>query len=212
LVLLKALGIADDLAIKISEGVSATLPEHFVPKDKYNSKAEEVKTLNAQIAERDKQLTDLKKSADEGGAALRAKIETLETENKTAKETADNAVKEAEKKFNQQALDLVLSNEIVKAKGKNEKAIKALLDLDLIKMADGKLTGFEEQIKNIKAKDAYLFEDTQDPGLPPGGNPANTYVGKAFASLTTEERVAFKQKDPAGYDLQRQAYLLNGGK
>lgn len=213
LVLLKALGVADDLATKIVDGVSAALPEHFVPKDKYNSKAEEVKTLTATIAERDKQLSDIKKAAGEGEEKLKARIETLEAENKTATEAAKNAAKEAEEKFNKQALDMAISNEIGKAKGKNEKAIMALLDTSVIKLVDGKLIGLDEQMKTLKAKDGYLFEDgAADDTTPPGSNPASTYVGKDFGQMTTEERLAFKQKDPAKYDLQRQAFLLNSRK
>ena len=214
--LLKAQGLTEEQINKIVDGVSGTIPTYYVPKDKYNSKADEVKTLNAQLVERDKQLSEIKKSAGEGEEKLKAKIELLESDNKTAKEAAENAIKEAEQKFNQQALDMLVSNEIVKSKGKNEKAIKALLDMELVKLEDGKLKGLEEQIKNIKAKDGYLFDDgdggTGGDGGTPGANPPTGFTGKDFGLLTTEERLAFKQKDPAKYELQRQAWLLNSAK
>ena len=59
--LLKAKGfeIGDDVISDIQK----EMPKYFMPKAEYNSKLEEIKGLNTQISDRDKQLKDLKDSA-----------------------------------------------------------------------------------------------------------------------------------------------------
>ena len=44
------------------------------------------------------------------------------------------------------------------AKGKNPKAIKALLDMDKIKLDEEGLKGLEDQLASLKTNESYLFE------------------------------------------------------
>lgn len=49
---------------------------------------------------------------------------------------------------------------IIKEKGKNTKAISALLDMDKITLTDdGNIEGLDDQIKNIKENNTYMFDE-----------------------------------------------------
>ena len=60
-----------------------------------------------------------------------------------------------------------ISQAISTAKGKNEKAILALLDGEKITFKDGKLEGLEDQLKELQKSDSYLFDAAEKPaGVP----------------------------------------------
>jgi predicted nucleic acid-binding Zn-ribbon protein len=106
----------------------------------------------------------VKKAADE----WKSKAEKAETE--AAKRIADL-------KF-QHALDGALGT----AKAKNPKAVKALLEMENLKLneADGSIIGLEDQLKKVKESADYLFEgDKPDPKIVIGGN-NQTVTGDSF--------------------------------
>lgn len=55
------------------------------------------------------------------------------------------------------ALDMAL----ITNKARNAKAVKALLNMDEIKLDGEKLLGLDTQLEKVKADNGYLFEDTQ---------------------------------------------------
>src|SRR5690625_4516917 len=73
--------------------INTEFPKHAVPKDTYNALSEAKKQLDKDIAERDEQLKEL---GDMEGITKKQKekIETLQNENKEAKETYEAKVKE----------------------------------------------------------------------------------------------------------------------
>lgn len=173
---LKALGVTEELAIKIA-GESKKELEGYVEKTKFDEVDTKVKQLETSVAERDKQLEDLKKSTGDV-ETLKKQIETLQNENKTKEEMYKTELSNL-KKTN--ALDLALAG----AKVKNNKAIKALLDSEKIKLKDdGTLEGLTEQLEAIKKTDAYLFEETQtkEKTVPKGFVPGVTPPGETVTS------------------------------
>lgn len=66
----------------------------------------------------------------------------------------DDLVKSYADKEKNTAINQAISN----AKGKNAKAILALVDSDKITYKDGKLEGLEDQLKELQKSDAYLFD------------------------------------------------------
>ena len=66
----------------------------------------------------------------------------------------DDLVKSYADKEKNTAINQSISN----AKGKNAKAILALVDNDKITYKDGKLDGLEDQLKELQKSDAYLFD------------------------------------------------------
>lgn len=135
----------DDIDKKVSDEIG----KNFVARADFNAKSEEVKNLNAQLGERDKQLEGLKKVDAEG---LQQQIKNLQEENKRAKNTYDEQLNKI--KF-EHAIDAALTG----AKARNTKAVSALLDRETITFKDGKLSGLDEQLKTLKKDNAYLFEE-----------------------------------------------------
>ncbi len=119
----------------------------------------QITDLTTQITDRDKQLKDLKSKAD-GNDDLVKKISELETANATAKTNYEKTVAEMKR-------DYAVNNSIRDAKAKNVKAVRALLDMDKVKMDGETVTGLKDQLDALVKSDAYLFETT-DPN-PKGG-------------------------------------------
>ena len=71
-------------------------------------------------------------------------------------------------------LDHAIDAALAAAGAKNAKAVKALLDVSKVKLGeDGKLTGWEEQIKAVQKSDSYLFAAKQQNhfrGFQPGAS------------------------------------------
>lgn len=172
-----AIGLTEEQLKKI-EAASETELKSYVEKTKFDEVDTKVKQLETSVTERDKQLDDLKKSTGDV-EALKTQIQTLQDENKTKEETHKTELSNL-KKTN--ALDLALSG----AKVKNNKAIKALLDNEKIKLKDdGTLEGLADQLEAIKKTDAYLFEETQTKEkttVPKGFVPGVTPPGETVTS------------------------------
>ncbi len=147
-----------DISLLINDG-------SYIPKDKFDAVNTEKNDLKKQIDERDKQLEELGKEA-RGNEELTKQIDELMENNK-------KAVEEYEVKLKQQAFDHALENAIANAKGKNIKAIKALLKTDDIKLDGDNLQGFEEQIKVLRESDGYLFDDSASSSH--GANPPGSH-------------------------------------
>src|SRR5690625_1431571 len=119
--------------------------------DKADELESQIEDYKNQISERDTQLEELKKVDAEG---LQAKIDELQQQNETTKT-------EYEEKLQQQAFDHKLESALSGAKVKNTKAVKALLDMDTIKLDGDNLKGLDDQLNNLKESDAYLFESEE---------------------------------------------------
>lgn len=163
---LKGLGLEDEAIDKI-------MKEHGQTVNGLKEKANKTETLEGQIedykqqlVDRDKQLDELSKKA-KGNEELTAQIDELKQQNKATKN-------EYEQKLQEQAFEHKLESTLSSAKVKNVKAVKALLDLDSVKLDGDKLLGLDDQLESLKEKESYLFEPETKPGFPrmvAGGNP-----------------------------------------
>ena len=122
---------------------------NWFPKEKFDEKNEDVKELKRQLEERDTQLNQLSKKA-KGNEELEQQIKQLQDDNKQATE-------EYQQKLEKQAFDFALEKAISEAKAKNPRAVKALLDVENIKLDGDKLIGFDDQLKGLQESDSYLF-------------------------------------------------------
>ena len=145
-----AMGLTEDQAKKVMD----SLDGNFVTKTRFNEVNEENKTLKQSVADRDKQLEDLKKSSGDN-AELKKQIETLQQQNAEQQKAHDEEL--AKLKLDN-AVEIALSG----AKAKNGKAVKAMLDMSKVKLGeDGKLSGFDEQLKEVQKTEGYLFAEKQ---------------------------------------------------
>jgi len=84
---------------------------------------------------------------------------------------------EYEEQLEAQAFDHKLENTLSGAKVKNTKALRALLDMDTIKLDGDVLKGLDDQMSALQESDPYLFEVEEEPEpdptptIVPSGNP-----------------------------------------
>ncbi len=189
--ILKKAGIEEGKLDSVIGDINKELPKHFIPKDKYNEVAEAKKKLEADLQERDNQLEQLKNAAG-NSEELKAQIEQLQAENKKAAE-------EWQAKMAQMQLDFAIEKALAAAKAKNAKAVKALLDMEKVKLDGEQLLGLDDQLKALQQSDPYLFGDSGKVGSgtnPPGaGNPeVNPWKPETF-NLTLQGKIL--REDPA---------------
>ena len=189
--ILKKAGIEEEKVDGVISDISKELPKYFIPKDKYNEVAEAKKKLEADIQERDNQLEQLKNAAG-NSEELKAQIEQLQAENQKAAE-------EWQAKMAQMQLDFAIEKALAAAKAKNPKAVKALLDMEKVKLDGEQLLGLDDQLKAIQQSDPYLFGESGKVGSgtnPPGaGNPETNPWKKDSWNLTQQGKILLE--DPA---------------
>ena len=123
---------------------------------RYNKLQEQKKQLEEASKTYQKQLEELtKNNADV--EALNKLVEQLQLSNKELEENHSKEMHNLQFNF---ALEGALTN----AKSKNNKALKALLNMDNIKYQEGKLEGLQEQIEALQKDASYLFDLDTTPG------------------------------------------------
>lgn len=123
-------------------------------KSKTTAAQGEVDGLKKQIEEANQQIEDFKKLDIEG-------VKKAADEYKTKFESAQA---ESVKQLAALKFDHALDSALTGAKAKNAKAVKALLDTELLKMAeDGSISGLKEQLEKIQSENDYLFESEEQP-------------------------------------------------
>lgn len=188
-----ALGISEELAVK-AEKASLEELKGYVEKSKHDEVVEENKTLKTSVSDRDKQLETLKAAAGDNGE-LKKQIEDMKKQN-ADQEKAHKA------ELAQLRLDNAIDAALVASGAKNSKAVKALLDVSKVKLEeDGKLTGWDEQIKAVQKSDAYLFTEKQArpqlKGFHPGAS-SDTEPGAQvdMSKMTYDELAAYIESNP----------------
>ena len=118
----------------------------FIPISKVNDAKKEAEK---QLQERDKQLDQLQKSV-KGNEELTKQISDLKEANTKAQEEYNAKVLEIQKSYE---LDKVLTS----SGARNSSALKGMLDLSKCEFKDGKYTGLDEQIAQLKKDNDWLF-------------------------------------------------------
>lgn len=126
----------------------------YVGKGKFDALSEEKGVLKEQLAAANKQIEEFRGLDVEG-------VQRKADEWKAKFEQAE---KDAQARIDKLQFDHALEAALSGAKARNTKAVAALLDMDSLKLADGKLEGLDKQLEAIRADNGYLFEDeTQKP-------------------------------------------------
>lgn len=145
-----AMGLTEEQAKKVMDSLDGS----FVTKTRFNEVNEENKTLKQSVTDRDKQLEDLKKSSGDN-AELKKQIETLQQQNAEQQKAHEAELKQLK-------LDNAIDTALTTAGAKNVKAVKPFIDTTKIKLGeDGKLTGLDEQLKEVQKTEGYLFAEKQ---------------------------------------------------
>ena len=123
---------------------------NFIPKSRFDQVNQAKKELEVQLKDRDTQLADLSKNNKDNESLLN-QIKDLQALNKQTTTDYEN-------KINQMQFDYALDGALTNAKSKNNKALKALLDMNSIKYQEGKFEGLQEQIEALQKDASYLFD------------------------------------------------------
>lgn len=124
----------------------------YVPKTKFEQVNDQAKEYKNQVGERDTQITKLKEEFKDT-EGLKEKVEKLESDNKTQKESYEKQLSEIA--FNN-ALEKGLSSFNVKDKT----LIMALLNKENLKIDGDNIIGLKEQLEPLQKSHEYLFEKT----------------------------------------------------
>ena len=187
-----ALGISEELAANAEKASQEEL-KNYVEKSKYDEVSEENKTLKTSVSDRDKQLETLKASAGDN-EELKKQIETMKQQN-ADREKAHKA------ELAQLKLDNAIETALTAAGARNTKAVRALLDISKVKLGeDGRLAGWDEQLKAVQKSDSYLFTEKQKNnfrGFQPGAS-GDTKPGTDvdMSKMTYEELAAYIENNP----------------
>ena len=186
------LGLTEEQVEKV---LSANMEQlkGFIPKSRFDEVNNAKKQAEKDLTERDKQLEVLKNSSGDV-ETLKKTIETLQNDNKAATE-----------KYNEELAKIKLAGAVdtalLGANAVNIKAVKALLDMDKIKLDGEVLLGINEQLEELKtAEDSkMLFKAAENKGNFSGVKPAegNTGNGESNApkSLADAIMAKFTQTD-----------------
>jgi Phage minor structural protein GP20. len=122
----------------------------FISKTRFDQVNEQAKEYKKQVGERDKQINNLKEEYKDVDG-LKEKVEQLELDNKTQKET-----------YEKQLSDIAFNNALEKGLGafniKDKKLIMALIDREKLKVDGDTVIGLKEQIEPLKQSHDFLFE------------------------------------------------------
>lgn len=101
----------------------------------------------------------------------------MEAVRKSAKDWEDKynqAIAEHNQKMADMSFDHALESAITGAKGKNAKAIRALLDVETLKGSKNQEADIRSALEGLKKDSGYLFDDGQTPPPYAGGTGTNT--------------------------------------
>lgn len=138
------------------------------------------------------------KTATEGLKAFEGvNVQDLQGQIATLQGKLDTQAKEHEAKLADLAFGGVLKDAITAAKGRNAKAIQALLDVDKLKASKDQTADIKAALEALKKDSGYLFEDEQEtpppyaPGTGTNGAGGNLSSGDALRAafgLSTGEK------------------------
>ena len=154
--------VGESYTEEMDKKAAEKIGEGFVTKADFNAVNEAKKALEAQLKGRDRDMAELRKAAGDN-AELNKRYQELQEKYQSDTESLSKKLNDSKKNS---AIDMA----ILQAKGRNPKAIKALLDMDKIELKeDGTLTGLD--LTALKKSDGYLFEleETVRTGTGTGG-------------------------------------------
>lgn len=188
---LKNLGLADDVIESI---MSENSKDIIAAQDDLENYRKQAKELQDDIKNRDKQIADLKKN-NANNEELQEQLTQIQADNKKQKE-------DYEFKIKQLKIDTAVDKAITARRGKNVKAIKALLDLENVEVGeDGTINGLSEQLEQLtNAEDSAFLFDVEDNKPKPSGARISTGGPTPnefdFNKATYTEMVEFLNANP----------------
>lgn len=156
-----ATGFTEEQATKIMQMHQQAIDGHYVPKATFDAERDKIKNLTSQVAERDRQITEL--GAFKGTAEqLQSRVSELEQQNKEAKEKFESELLQSQKDA---AIRFDIASSVI-----DPDDIIPKLDQSKIIFQDGKIvSGLKEQMEELKkSKPHYFKSEEKTDGVPRG--------------------------------------------
>lgn len=155
------------------------------------AKETEVETLQGQLKDANKQIDDFKD----------LDVDEIKKQAKEYKEKFEKAEKEGKEELEKLQFEHKLESALSGAKAKNIKAVKALINMEGLKLNGDDIVGLKEQLEAIQKDNDYLFDitDVEDDN---GGNPPT------FVRPSNKKKE--DTKESLGERLARRAREANG--
>lgn len=148
------LGLSEDVAKKVIVEHAKDIQSE---QGKSAAAVSENEGLKQQIADRDSQLEELKKSS-KSNKELESKLTELQEQNKQQGEEYKQKLADQNKSFK-------ITEALRDSKAHNPKTVLGLLNTDEIEVDDkGNLKNFDDQVNAIKESDPYLFVQDESKG------------------------------------------------
>ena len=190
-----------------------------IPADKHAEFNKAVAENYKTIAEHEKKVNRLtddlaaeKKRADDAVETLKGfegkDFDAIIRERDEWKTKHDNAVAAHQKEQEEREFDEMLSSAISETKGKNPKAIAALLDLDALRKSKNQEKDIKAALEGVKKDNEYLFDTT---GTPPArfDDPGNK--GNPGGTLTREDIMKIPDRAERRAAMAKNQHLFGKG-
>lgn len=148
------------------ENASQILAENKKDCDGVSAKFGDYEDVKSQLSAANKQIEEFGKLDYEG----------LKKTADDYKEKLAAAQKESAAKLEKMQFDHILEGKLSERKPRNAKAVKALLDMEGLKLSNGEIVGLTEQLDKIAKENDFLFESSE---------PVPRYTGPAAGSGNT---------------------------
>ena len=185
--------ILSELDITIPEDKKAEFDK--VVAENYKTTAEFEKKVNRLTED----LAAEKKRADEAAETLKGfegkDFDAITKERDEWKKKHDDALAAHKKEQEDREFNEILSSEISGAKGKNEKAILALLDVEKLRGSKNQQADIKAALESLRTESGYLFDDNGGAArFTTGGRSAATGGTPDLSKLSMAEYIAARQK------------------
>lgn len=173
---------------KVKDFEKAVLENYKTTSD-YNAQKEKLDNAEGKLKEVNTTLEDLQNNQPD--------VENLNVTIKELQEGMANKDKEYKEQLAQRDFEDVLKHSISEAKGVNEKAIKALLDIDSLKVSSNQKEDIAKAIKELTEADdsKMLFSAKQEENIVGKDDVIGKVGGTGGATLTGVEQ-AFLDRNP----------------
>ncbi len=149
----------------------------------------------------DEQAEEILKLYSESVSKLSKELEAAKNSSvseEALSEAYERGINDAKQEFSAAEFERLLAEGVENAGSKSTAALRALLDMEKIKLKDGKLEGFIEQLEALKNECGFLFEEES-------GKPkftSESYKGNEnvdFSKLSYKERLKLYKENPELY-------------
>lgn len=178
---LMKLGLNEELADKVVEDYG----KNYVSKDQFNAKNDKLKSVEGELSKIRGEIDNLQK-ANANNEELKKQIDALKAD-------SDKRTAEYEAKIKSMEVDNLVNVALSGVKSKNNKAVRALLDLTDAKIENGEIKGLKDQLDVVMKENPFLFGENTKPKGTPAGNEGgkhgtHTITSKEFAKMNYAER------------------------